>query len=617
MARHKESFMRISRLALVAMLLASALASAIQDQAAAQPIAASSQQGNGAAGQPGFTIRQMVRRVLVDIVVTDKDGNPVRGLAKNDFTVNEDGKTQKIISFDVENGSKPDFVPPKLPPLPANTFVNVPEVPERGPLYVILYDMVNIDPEDQATSRGPLLKFIDSTPPGTRFAIFVNATGLHLVQGFTSDRTLLHAAITSQGPGPHLPRMFLMGANYGKGDTGAAMSVFNFLAEYLEGMPGRKNLIWISDKFPLPFFATLDNQTDMDAELSKQTVAAMMRSQIAIYPLSARGVVVTEVHGSSPGGATGRSFSPIGGGPAPASLSQAAAASSAVGQAGYNVTVAENQAEDEIAADTGGHAYYSDNDLSGMIEKAVEHGESYYTVSYSPSNQKYNGASRHIEVKLAKKGYTLSYRTFYYALPEDAEQEMHKPGTPDARMAAAKVEDTLYANIEHGAPMLHDLLFRARVEAEGQPTLATAAEMQQLEDEPAFFRTRRKKQIPRPLTPIMLQKYRIAYGVIDLQLKALAASMGSPATLEFAAAVYDADGRMLNGILSNGQASSTVKPGGKDEGLFQAEQEINAPEGAAWIRIAVRDKLNNRAGTLEVPLPLKAEPVTQAANAAN
>jgi len=129
----------------------------------------------------GFLIRQVVRRVPVEVVVTDKQGNPVRGLTKKDFIVKEDKKTQSILTFDYFDGSGPSFVSPKLPPLPANTFVNLPSQPERGPLYILYYDMVNTETTDQMASRRQLLEFVDKAQPGTRMALFVNARGLHMV----------------------------------------------------------------------------------------------------------------------------------------------------------------------------------------------------------------------------------------------------------------------------------------------------------------------------------------------------------------------------------------------------------------------------------------------------
>ncbi len=98
-------------------------------------------------------LRLEVRRVPVDVVVMDKWGNPVKGLTKDDFIVKEDGAEQRVTGFDAVDGSKESYTPPKLPALPANTFVNVPDVPERGPLYILYYDMVDTPQIDQMTFR--------------------------------------------------------------------------------------------------------------------------------------------------------------------------------------------------------------------------------------------------------------------------------------------------------------------------------------------------------------------------------------------------------------------------------------------------------------------------------
>ena len=102
---------RVSRqgvLACVLTLLASQMPGVLQAQTDAQTDSQT----------PVF--RLQVRRVPVDVVVLDKAGNPVRGLTKDDFLVKEDGKAQGVLSFDFYDGSKPDFVPPHAPPLPAN-----------------------------------------------------------------------------------------------------------------------------------------------------------------------------------------------------------------------------------------------------------------------------------------------------------------------------------------------------------------------------------------------------------------------------------------------------------------------------------------------------------------
>jgi VWFA-related protein len=535
----------------------------------------STSQTESGASLTGMVMQLEVRRVPLDVVVTDRDGNPVRGLMKNDFIVKEDGKRQRILSFDYEDGSLPSYVPPKLPALPANTFVNVPTEPERGPLYVLYFDMLNTSRDVQMAFHEQLLNFVDSAERGARFAVFANTTRLRLIQGFTSDRARIHAALLSQGPGPHLPKVFLGGPDkfgsgeYGAGETGPALWNLTLIANYLKGLPGRKNVIWLASGFPIPTGPSLSAATNpllLQSDAVKHTYDELLKGQIALYPVDLKGVVVG--HSSI-------------------------------------ATSASYQDEDDIAQSTGGHAYHGDNGIRFLMDEAVTHGSSFYSLSYAPSNLKYDGSERHIEVTLARKGdYKLSYRRFYYGVPEPA-------GPPPSKTA-----DTLFASIEHGAPMMHDLLFSVHLAADGAPRMATAEEMQQLIGSPAFFRTRSRNGSQKPLPPVPLQKYRIQYGVFDSLLKATAHRKGAPALLEFAVAAYDVNGSLLNGMLNDGVASPEPGKNGSFERLFHAEQELEVPPGAAYLRMVVRDMLNDQTGALEVPLPLKSEIATEASRSA-
>lgn len=535
-----------------------------------------------------YVFRSTVRRVPVDVVVQDKNGKPVRGLKQSDFKVQEDGKDQHVLTFDVSDGTAPAFVPPKLPPMPPNTFVDLPREPERGPLYILYYDMVNTSPDDQMSFRSELLKFVDNAIPGTRMALFVNAKGLQMTQGFTTDHNLLREAILRKGPTPSIPGVFLFGENHGRYDALATLSNLNFIAEYLSGLPDRKNLIWLSSYFPIPVGPTVTvmdmtrpsspppsggvggngGPTTLDlsellTDSIRQTYASLMRSRIALYPVSVSGV------------------------------------------AGADLVSYDHM--DMIAAATGGRAYYSNNRTSELIEKAVEHGESYYTLSYAPQNANFDGSERRIHISLVddSKKYHLTYRSVYYAVSDDAVLNAHKKDVVQQRFLEAKAKDTLYATAEHGAPMVHDLLFAAHFATVGEPRMTTAEEMRALEDSPAFFRTRRHNQNLKPLAPVKLQQYAINYDVIDPMLRASAKRKQQPTVLEFAAAAYNNDGTLLNSILNKGVISAEGRTEGKVDHRFQAVQELQVPPGAAYIRVVVRNVANDRTGALEVKLPLK------------
>src|SRR5208337_2818796 len=72
---------------------------------------------------PSVTIRANTRLVLVDVVVTDKKGQPITGLKAEDFTVEENGKKQKVSVFVAPGAS----TRPKSEPAPPGILSNHPE----------------------------------------------------------------------------------------------------------------------------------------------------------------------------------------------------------------------------------------------------------------------------------------------------------------------------------------------------------------------------------------------------------------------------------------------------------------------------------------------------------
>jgi VWFA-related protein len=569
-----------------------------------------------------------VRRVVVDVVVTDSTGKTVPGLTKEDFSVAEDGRPQQLLFF-IPNGfqSGMDYLPPKLPPEPPNTFVNLPATPERGPLYVLLYDLVNMDNEDQMAlnanqhsdqiiSRQQLVKFIKNKPEGTRFAIFVWSDGLHMLQGFTSDKDLLMIAINPNSSRPHIPEVFSMGQNFGRGDPYAAIGVMRSLATYLDGLPGRKNLIWFSGEFPLSLFPS-DENVPSYAEQVKTTLDLLARDQIAIYPVDIRGVVTADWHGATeaPGGAAGGGTTPADiiadpgapSGAEPQPSSQTTASKTAGAGGGKSLLASSLMVEDEIARITGGRAFYGTNDAATALYNATETGSSYYTLIYSPTNQNYNGRLRGIEVELSKKGYHLAYRRAYYG--SDFESTASADKSKGSVTPTPPGNGTLDASMEHGAPEAHQLIFGAHVHTVGASAKGTPEQMAQLSTQPAFSKGQHKGGTGKPLAPIQLQKYAIDYTVMSHQL----AISGQPLHLEIAAAAYDSDGKMLNAVVNNSAedaAASPIDPA-KRPRSYRIQQEMDVPLSAKFIRLAVRDANTERVGAMEINLPLQAETQAQ------
>jgi VWFA-related protein len=578
-----------------------------------------------------LVIKSVVRRVILDVVVTGPDGKAVHGLTQKDFAVNEDGNPQRILSFDVHDLEEAsDFA--KVPPLPPNTFVNVPTMPERGPLYVLLLDLVNTDTSDEPYARRQLLNFISAKPQGTRFAIYVLSDGLHLVQGFTDDQKQLYAVLDPAHPRPHLPRIFLYQNNNYRHDPGLMIEVFNYIGQYLQGLPGRKNLIWFSGEFPMQLFPSDGDPSEYRDEV-KAALDTLAEGQIAIYPVDVRGVIVENPYapsGNTGGGGLTSDYrsggSPAGSGGATQPVSSAPApqtsfgnTAQAAGGPGYALIPASYMNQDEIAKTTGGHAFHSNNGLKDLLEQVVEDGANYYTLTYAPSNNKFDGSLRSIKVEISGKGYELAYRRSYYADDPDLSARpvsSHASGA-QPQPPARKSGDSLAANMQHGAPMAHQIVFRAHVHALGVPALATPEQMANLA-EAGFFVVRHKNRPAKPMPPIKLQTY-----AIDFAVPAPSGNVANPnartvaVALEIAAAAFDAEGIMLNGVIGTSGAAVPAKSGETAKpGLLRAQQQIEVPLNATSIRVAVRDISTDRIGTLEVALPLAPEPQTQAATPA-
>src|SRR5437762_1358726 len=100
-------------------------------------------------------LKAITRLVVVDVVATNKNGEPVTDLKPADFTVLEDGTPQEIRSFNFQKGGSLAAAakPVSHRPLPPNVVTNVPEYSSHGSLNVILLDSLNTLTLDQIAAR--------------------------------------------------------------------------------------------------------------------------------------------------------------------------------------------------------------------------------------------------------------------------------------------------------------------------------------------------------------------------------------------------------------------------------------------------------------------------------
>ncbi len=380
---------------------------------------------------PVFTAN--ARAVVVDVVVTKGDDEPVPALTKQDFKVMEDGKPQTIDFFEEHmTATSSQNAPAEQPNLAPNVYTNVPPVPESDAVNVLLLDTLNTAAADQRFVHNQILEFLKHIHPGTRVAIFTLGSKLRFVQGFTSDTRALLTALNDKRSGAdndpasrthrddqadaeHVQTMIMMSGGFTPGvaavedsmrdfsdmqlgeRTAMTLEALSYLARYLAGVPGRKNLIWFSTSFPVTIFPVESRRlpTGSLQQYSSQireTADLLTSAKVAVYPVNAGGLTSQQ----------GLDIEEMG----PANKAQL---NSSVAEGSFGSANTLN-AMQSLATDTGGKAFYNTNDLAGALSRAINDGSHYYTLVYSPTNEEMDGRYRHIEVKLAKGNYKLAYR---------------------------------------------------------------------------------------------------------------------------------------------------------------------------------------------------------------
>jgi hypothetical protein len=117
------------------------------------------------------TIQVYSRETIVDIIVTDPKGQPVRSLSKSDFTINEDGKPQPIRSFG-EFDAETTAPAPDSPTLPSGIRTNYAAAPASGPVNIILIDALHSDWISVAHALQATGAYAARMPRGTELAVF-------------------------------------------------------------------------------------------------------------------------------------------------------------------------------------------------------------------------------------------------------------------------------------------------------------------------------------------------------------------------------------------------------------------------------------------------------------
>src|SRR5688500_1420382 len=153
-------------------------------------------QANEPAGQQPPDIRSGINYVRVDVIVPDKNGNPVMDLTQNDFSLSEDGKAQTIDAFSIVNLDRLETVESGPPRVIKNDFDEEREASRPDVrLFVILLDDYHVKRGNDMSVRKPLIEFIQNQlAPADMVAVMYPLTPVTDLR-FTRDRESTVSAI--------------------------------------------------------------------------------------------------------------------------------------------------------------------------------------------------------------------------------------------------------------------------------------------------------------------------------------------------------------------------------------------------------------------------------------
>ena len=439
-----------------------ALRAAAQAQAPPPPAKQQATPDDSATPQASRPALRVVQQMVqVDIIAKDRDGKPVQNLKQSDFTVYDNGKRQDISFFSLETDKTRNLPRPQLMP---GTYSNLIERKEGVPgnLTILLLDFLNTKHADITYAKERIIKLLHEMKPDDRVAVYVLSGRLYVLHDFTSDMTALTQSVKKYntvdsadvansdfkpvwtGTGDLAADAFINESSQGMSDfanidrASTTTNVFEIIAQHMMRLPGRKNLIWVSGSFPFSIntdksgnstnlayetpgsplvapaayamFGTgnsgggqpsardagmylYENRSFTD-EIMRAT-RALASANIAVYPVDPRGLI----------GANG--------------VETVATAGYGVGPAMFNnssslYSLSPNfDTMNTLASQTGGVAYYNNNDIGGEVRQAMEDSRVSYMLAFYPAADDGKGRFHNIKVKVDRPGVELRYRNGY------------------------------------------------------------------------------------------------------------------------------------------------------------------------------------------------------------
>jgi VWFA-related protein len=380
-----------------------------------------------AAGDGTFTLKVQSDIVLTNVVVRDKKtGEVVKGLKATDFTIFENGKPQKISSFDFQSVDEAVALKenatvsgktPTIADLVNHNFAADPSQLKDHRLIVMFFDLSSMQPEDIDRAVEAAQAYINKKmQPADLVALVSMATALSMDQDFTSDKAALLKGVgryngtqgtgfgagneggNSGGTADDASSFTADDSEYNALNTDRELYAIRSIAKSLEKVDQRKSLLYFSGGLTRQ---GIENQASMRAATN-----AAVRGNMAIYSVDSRGLQALPPVGDASKG----------------SLRGTAAYSGGAMQSQLDANFGSQEVLGTLSSDTGGKAFFDSNDFAPVFQQIQHDTEAYYIVGFRSANTARDGSYRRLTVKLNRNDVKLEYRPGYYA-PADFQHQ--------------------------------------------------------------------------------------------------------------------------------------------------------------------------------------------------
>jgi len=359
---------------------------------------------NQAAGaqvpQPLYTLSVKSQLVTLDVVVNDKNGQPVRGLTRDDFTIYEDKVAQSIVAFEATEPTSAS----NRPSVQIHSTAELDRLEADAPVSIVVLDELTTRFEDQYFARYLLEKYLGKQGEildQPLMLIARNHRGSQVLLDYTTSRKEVLSALNR-----HLAANDFLAADPSDPDEKiiAEFTSLIEIAKATEGHAGHKSLIWIGRGFPSMQRdgVVADKNEQLDTAIARCT-NLLRDARVTLYTIDPAGVSAPE--------------------------QTLDAAGDVVMEDPFGMQVGFMQ----MATATGGQSLHGRNDVDRVIDTTVKDGEIFYSLAYRPAGSITNDnpkAFRRIRV-VVKGGVLLATtREGYY---------LTKPEAPVANEEAGKL----------------------------------------------------------------------------------------------------------------------------------------------------------------------------------